>query len=164
VHLIYLLHQSSFCYLFILWVSCRYGSPTIDEIHQFSSSYSKRLEQVGEAGIIPKNLALEVSSPGAERVLHIPQDLERFKQLPMYVRYLESGEEKETEAEAKEKDGILELESVDTERGSSVWKLATVRINCKLVGKGRGLNKKKREWRHDLPFDSIRLVRLYIDL
>ncbi len=97
-------------------------------------------------------------------MLHIPQDLERFKQLPMYVRYLESGEEKETEAEAKEKDGILELESVDTERGSSVWKLATVRINCKLVGKGRGLNKKNREWRQHLPFDSIRLVRLYIDL
>ncbi|KAH9545434.1 hypothetical protein CY35_12G048200 [Sphagnum magellanicum] len=145
-------------------LSDKYGSPTIDEIHQFSSSYSKRLEQAGEAGIIPKNLALEVSSPGAERVLHIPQDLERFKQLPMYVRYLESGEEKETEAEAKEKDGILELESVDTETGSSVWKLATVRINCKLVGKGRGLNKKNREWRQHLPFDSIRLVRLYIDL
>jgi ribosome maturation factor RimP len=164
VHLIYLLHQSSFCYLFILWVSCRYGSPTIDEIHQFSSSYSKRLEQAGEAGIIPKNLALEVSSPGAERVLHIPQDLERFKQLPMYVRYLESGEETETEAEAKEKDGILELESVDTESMCSVWKLANVRINRESIGKGRGLNKKQREWKRQIPFESLQLVRLYIDL
>jgi hypothetical protein len=42
---------------------CRYGSPTIDEIQQFSSSYSKSLERSGEAGIIPKNLAFEVWTP-----------------------------------------------------------------------------------------------------
>ncbi|CAM6010624.1 unnamed protein product [Sphagnum balticum] len=141
-------------------LSDKYGSPTIDEIQQFSSSYSKSLEQSGEAGIIPKNLALEVSSPGAERVVQIPQDLERFKELPMYVRYLGTG----TGEQAEEKDGVLELESVDTEGGSSVWKIANVRINRELVGKGRGLNKKQREWRVQMPFESLQLVRLYIDL
>jgi len=103
---------------------------------------------------------LQVSSPGAERVVQIPQDLERFKELPMYVRYLGTG----TGEEAEEKDGVLELESVDTEGGSSVWKIANVRINRELVGKGRGLNKKQREWRVQMPFESLQLVRLYIDL
>ncbi len=88
-------------------------------------------------------------------MVQIPQDLERFKELPMYVRY--SGT-------AEEKDGVFELESVDTEGGSSVWKIANVRINRELVGKGRGLNKKQREWRVQMPFESLQLVRLYIDL
>jgi ribosome maturation factor RimP len=105
-------------------------------------------------------LSLQVSSPGAERVVQIPQDLERFKELPMYVRYLGTG----TGEEAEEKDGVLELESVDTEGGSSVWKIANVRINRELVGKGRGLNKKQREWRVQMPFESLQLVRLYIDV
>ncbi|CAM6047770.1 unnamed protein product [Sphagnum compactum] len=141
-------------------LSDKYGSPTIDEIQQFSSSYSKSLERSGEAGIIPKNLAFEVSSPGAERVVQIPQDLERFKELPMYVRYLETG----IGEEAEEKDGVFELESVDTESKCSVWKLANVRINRESIGKGRGLNKKQREWRCQMPFESLQLVRLYIDL
>jgi len=101
-----------------------------------------------------------VSSPGAERVVQIPQDLERFKELPMYVRYLETG----IGEEAEEKDGVFELESVDTESTCSVWKLANVRINRESIGKGRGLNKKQREWRCQIPFESLQLVRLYIDL
>jgi len=101
-----------------------------------------------------------VSSPGAERVVQIPQDLERFKELPMYVRYLETG----IGEEAEEKDGVYELESVDTESMCSVWKLANVRINRESIGKGRGLNKKQREWKRQIPFESLQLVRLYIDL
>lgn len=94
--------------------------------------------------------------------MRIPQDLERFKDLPMYVRYIESAGDSTTET--PEKDGILELESVDMEVGSAKWKLADVRLNRELAGKGRGLTRKQRDWRVDLPFESIRLVRLYIDL
>lgn len=103
-----------------------------------------------------------MSSPGAERVVRIPKDLERFKDLPMYVRYIESSSD--SNAETPEKDGILELDSVDMEVGSAKWKLADVRLNRELTGKGRGLNRKQRDWRVDLPFESIQLVRLYIDL
>jgi len=39
---------------------CRYGSPTMDEIQQFSSSYSKLLDKAGEKKIIPEDYALEV--------------------------------------------------------------------------------------------------------
>ena len=94
--------------------------------------------------------------------MHIPKDLERFKDLPMYVRYIESSSD--TSAETVEKDGILELELVNMEAGFAKWKLADVRLNRELAGKGRGLNKKQRDWRIDLPFESIQLVRLYIDL
>lgn len=103
-----------------------------------------------------------MSSPGAERVVRIPQDLERFKDLPMYVRYIESSGD--SGAETPEKDGIMELECVDMQVGCAKWKLADVRLNRDLAGKGRGLTRKQRDWRVDLPFESIQLVRLYIDL
>lgn len=143
-------------------LSDKYGSPTMDELQKYSASYSKLLDTAGEAKAVPDDLALEVSSPGAERVVRIPKDLERFKDLPMYVRYIESSSD--SNAETPEKDGILELDSVDMEVGSAKWKLADVRLNRELTGKGRGLNRKQRDWRVDLPFESIQLVRLYIDL
>jgi hypothetical protein len=80
----------------------------------------------------------------------------------MYVRYIESPSD--SSAETPEKDGVLELESVDMDAGSAKWKLADVRLNRELAGKGRGLNRKQRDWRLDLPFESTQLVRLYIDL
>lgn len=94
--------------------------------------------------------------------MRIPQDLERFKDLPMYVRYVEATAD--GDADSVEKDGILELESVDTEGGSATWKLANVRINRDLAGKGRGMNRKQRDWRAQLPFESLHVVRLYLDL
>jgi hypothetical protein len=39
---------------------CRYGSPTMDELQKYSSSYSKLLDKVEEAKTIPDDLALEV--------------------------------------------------------------------------------------------------------
>lgn len=103
---------------------------------------------------------LQVSSPGAERVVRIPQDLERFKDLPMYVSYIETS----SDSSSEEKDGILELESFDVESGSAKWKLANVRLNRDLAGKGRGMNRKQRDWRLDLSFENTRMVRLYIDM
>lgn len=80
----------------------------------------------------------------------------------MYVRYLEKA--RNDAEEVPEKDGILELESIDTDGGTVTWKLANVRINRELTGKGRGLNRKQRDWRAQLPFESLQLVRLYIDV
>jgi ribosome maturation factor RimP len=138
-------------------LSDKYGSPTMVDLEKFTSSYAKRLADAGEPDI-----SVQVSSPGAERVVRIPQDLERFKDLPMYVRYVETSAD--GDADSVEKDGILELESVDTEGGSATWKLANVRINRDLAGKGRGMNRKQRDWRAQLPFESLHVVRLYLDL
>ena len=83
----------------------------------------------------------QVSSPSAERIVRVPQDLERFKDLPMYVRYLEETAESGIQGQ----DGIFHLDSVEMESGYSTWKLANVKLNRQLLGKGRALNKKKTE-------------------
>lgn len=141
-------------------LSNKYGSPSIDDIRTFSSLYLEQLDEAKQAGLLPDNLALEVSSPGAERIVRVPQDLERFKDLPMYVRYLEET----AESGSNEQDGIFQLDFVDMESGYSTWKLANVKLNKQLLGKGRALNKKQRQWRLRLPFASLVFVRLYLEI
>ncbi|MCO5601219.1 hypothetical protein L7F22_055338 [Adiantum nelumboides] len=144
--------------------SDRYGSPTMVEIESFSSIYKRRLEEAGLDGTIPDNIALEVSSPGAERVVQVPDQLLRFKDLPMLVRYEEAQENESTKPSPVVKDSILQLATVETELGKSVWKLANVRVNRDQAVKGRGLTRKQKEWRLEVPFSSLRLVRLYMDI
>lgn len=141
-------------------LSNKYGSPSIDDIRIFSSLYLEQLNEAKQAGVLPDNLALEVSSPGAERIVRVPQDLERFKDLPMYVRYLEET----AESGSQEQDAIFQLDSVEMESGYSTWKLANVKLNRQLLGKGRALNKKQRQWRLRVPFASLLVVRLYLEI
>lgn len=141
-------------------LSNKYGSPSIDDIRTFSSLYLEHLDEAKQAGALPDNLTLEVSSPGAERIVRVPQGLERFKDLPMYVRYLEET----AEGGSQEQDGIFQLDSVEMESGYSTWKLANVKLNRQLLGKGRALNKKQRQWRLRVPFASLVLVRLYLEI
>lgn len=102
-----------------------------------------------------------MSSPGVERVIRIPQDLERFKERNMYVKYVSA--EVET-GESSECDGVFRLVSFDLERKFCTWGLADVRLNREKAGKGRPLNKKQREWRLDTPFDAVLLVRIYSEI
>ena len=99
-------------------------------------------------------LCSQVSSPGVERVVRVPQDLERYKERSMYVRY--ANEEAETEG-----DGIFRLVSFDVEAKSCVRGIADIRVNREKAGKGRPLSKKQREWRLETSFESLRLVRLH---
>ncbi|KAL0314418.1 UNVERIFIED_CONTAM: hypothetical protein Sangu_2286200 [Sesamum angustifolium] len=57
----------------------RSGSPSMTDIEAFSTTYRARLNEAETTGSVPENICLEVSSPGVERVVRIPQDLERFK-------------------------------------------------------------------------------------
>ncbi|KAL3694876.1 hypothetical protein R1sor_008527 [Riccia sorocarpa] len=136
-------------------MSEQYGSPTMKEIEDFIVKYRAILDS---CEVIPDNISVEVSSPGAERMVKIPGELERFKQLPMYVQYYED------ESRKVEKDGVLELDSLDSGSGMTVWKLANVKLNRELSGKGRPLNSKQRKWRAQVPADSLKLVRLYLDV
>lgn len=90
-------------------------------------------------------------------MVRVPQDLERFKDRPMYVRYTTEGDDEE------ERDGVLRLESFDLETKRCIWGLADVKVNREKAGKGRPLNKKQKEWRLDTPFQSLVLVRIYAD-
>lgn len=102
-----------------------------------------------------------MSSPGVERVVRVPQDLDRFKDRPMYVKYVTKVDETGSSSEC---DGVFRLMSFDLGTSSCIWGLADVRINREKAGKGRPLNKKQREWRLTTPFDSLRLVRFYSEI
>ena len=78
----------------------------------------------------------------------------------MYVRYLEETAESGSQGQ----DGIFHLDSVEMESGYSTWKLANVKLNRQLLGKGRALNKKQRQWRLRVPFASLVVVRLYLEI
>lgn len=56
----------------------KYGSPSLDDIERFSRELSQRLSALlGEEAA--GSLEVEVSSPGAEREVEVPRDLERFR-------------------------------------------------------------------------------------
>ncbi|KAK9748849.1 hypothetical protein RND81_02G085100 [Saponaria officinalis] len=139
-------------------LSTKSGSPSMSDIEAFSTAYRTRLDEAELAKTIPENISLEVSSPGVERVIRVPQDLDRFKERPMYVKYITEVTDANTSTET---DGIFRLVSFDLETNSCTWGLADVRINREKAGKGRPMSKKQREWRLTTPFDSIRLVRIY---
>ncbi|MCD7469714.1 hypothetical protein HAX54_008881 [Datura stramonium] len=132
------------------------GSPSLMDIEAFSSRYREKLDEAEVAGSVPNNIYLEVSSPGVERVIRIPQDLDRFKDRPMYVKYVSD--------EVAEHEGVLRLVSFNLETNTCIWGLADVRANREKAGKGRPLSKKQREWRLETPFTSLRLVRLYSEM
>ncbi|XXG70900.1 hypothetical protein AAC387_Pa07g0277 [Persea americana] len=102
----------------------------------------------------------EVSSPRVERIAQVPQEHDWFKDLPMYVKYVT--EEASTES-PKESDGVFKLVSFNLESSYCTWSIADVRKNREQAGEGRPLSKKQREWRLQMPFDSLRLVRLNSD-
>nr|CAD1824594.1 unnamed protein product [Ananas comosus var. bracteatus] len=60
-------------------LSSKYGSPSMNDIEAFSSAYQSRLDEAELGKRIPENISLEVSSPGVERVVRVPEELERFK-------------------------------------------------------------------------------------
>ncbi|KAJ8513065.1 hypothetical protein OPV22_003499 [Ensete ventricosum] len=138
----------------------KYGCPSIEEIESFNSLYKKLLDEMVESGEMPLDLALQVSSPGAERLLRVPEDMNRFKEMPMRVQYLEREEAVESKHH-QQKVGVFLIESIDADAGHCTWKLADVRENR--AGKGRPLNRKQRDWRLQLPFEAVKMVTLYSD-
>lgn len=139
----------------------KYGCLDVEEMEKFSKLYKGRLDEVGQSGEIPDNLALEVSSPGAERLLKVPEDLDRFKQMPMCVYFLE---EIHNSKHQQPSEKVLMLESIDSESQQCVWKLANVKENREELGKGRPLSRKQKDWRLAVTFQAIEKVQLYLDV
>ncbi|KAF7008586.1 hypothetical protein CFC21_023310 [Triticum aestivum] len=135
----------------------RYGCPGIEEIENFNRLYKQKLDEIIERGEIPLDLALEISSPGAERLLKVPGDLDRFKDMAMRVQYHAEGDGLISD----QMDGIFMLESVDIQAEHCVWKLADVSENR--AGKGRPLNRKQKDWRLQTSFDAVMKATLYLD-
>ncbi|KAG7586385.1 Ribosome maturation factor RimP N-terminal [Arabidopsis thaliana x Arabidopsis arenosa] len=139
-------------------LSNEYGCPTMDKLEEFSREFKKRLDDAGAAKLVPEDLALEVSSPGAERLLRVPEDLPRFKEMPMTVSYVE-----ETNSRKVVKTAVFLLESIDAESDNCVWKLADVKENRDPESKGRPLSRKQKDLRITLPFTDHKKINLYLD-
>ncbi|XP_022149048.1 uncharacterized protein LOC111017562 [Momordica charantia] len=139
-------------------LSNEFGCPSLEDLESYTQEYKKRLGATGALGKIPDDLALEVSSPGAERLLKVPDDLFRFKAMPMQVSYLE-----DVVPGGTENDGVFILDHVETESKSCVWKLANVRENRDPLSKGRPLTRKQKEWRLELPYANHKKVFLYLE-
>ncbi|KAI7750835.1 hypothetical protein M8C21_003032 [Ambrosia artemisiifolia] len=135
-----------------------YGCPSLEDIQSYSHEYKKKLDEAGGVGGFPSDLALEVSSPGADRLLRIPGDLERFQNMAMRVKYVEHEDPR-----SPGKEGIFFLESIETESGSCVWKLADVKENRDPSSKGRPMSRKQKDWRLKLPYEKLEQVTLYLD-
>ncbi|KAI4386419.1 hypothetical protein MLD38_004351 [Melastoma candidum] len=146
-----------YIYVRIDKLSNKYGCPDMEEIESYSHEYKKRLDEAGSLGKLPDNLALEVSSPGAERLLKVPDDLSRFQDMAMVVTYVEG------ESINSEKTGVFFLDSVETESATCVWRLADVKENRDPQAKGRPLSRKQKDWRLKLPHAMCRKVTLHID-
>ncbi|KAK4273932.1 hypothetical protein QN277_017232 [Acacia crassicarpa] len=142
-------------------LSNKSGSPTMEDIEAFSTAYRAKLDEAELAKFVPEDISLEVSSPGVERIVRIPNDLDRFKERPMYVKYMSN---EDLEGSSTESEGVFRLIAFDLETRCCTWGLADVKVNRAKAGKGRPLNKKQREWRLSTPFDSLRLVRLYSEM
>lgn len=128
-----------------------YGSPTLDEIGEFSRDFNQLLESnLGEEAA--GSIEIEVSSPGAERSVKIPDELLRFKALPMAVCSTDAPEPR-----------IFNFLSVLEDGTTTVWAYADVRAN-RSMGKGRGLSKKQKEMQFTIPIENIISVNIHLDV
>ncbi|CAL5188566.1 unnamed protein product [Lathyrus oleraceus] len=139
-------------------LTSEYGCPSMEELESYNQEFKKRLDEVGALGDIPDDLALEVSSPGADRILKVPDDLTRFEDMPMRVSYTEN-----IESNCREVDGVFFLDSIEKDSETCVWKLADVKENRDPTKKGKPLNRKQKDWRLRLSFDLHTMVTLYVD-
>ncbi|CAI5519824.1 unnamed protein product, partial [Closterium sp. Naga37s-1] len=120
-----------------------YGSPMVEDIDSFLRDFNALVIAAGERGELPQDIQIEVSSPGAERVVKVPDDLKRFKELPMYVHYRlpseadNTGDEEANKGDlsaggstsavapgGKTSEEILSLVEVDEEERVTVWRVA----------------------------------------
>lgn len=154
-----------------------YGSPQLEDIESFAKAFRGSLEEE-EPEITP---ATEVSSPGAERLLKLPDELDRFKGIPMRVCYYDHTNEAFTHdddaSQAIAKVEVLDLIQSDqtdmsvSSKGLSsnavtLWAPADVRANWRKRGKkvGQRLNAKERRERFQIPMHRIKQVNLHIDV
>lgn len=133
----------------------QYGSPSLDEVGDFSRALYAELESaLGEE--VAGDIEVEVSSPGAERLVKVPEELERFAELPMRVEY--DGPEEGADVLSQ----VLQYQEISGDGAVTRWKLADVRANR--TGKGKPLNKKQRETVIEIDVGAIKQINLHVDI
>lgn len=92
--------------------------------------------------------------------MKVPDELPRFKDMPMRLSYVEDGEMKHNH---QEKAGVFFVDLIDNESEECVWKLADVKENRDPQCKGRLLSRKQKDWRLRLSFANCKKVTLYLN-
>ncbi|RME90908.1 MAG: hypothetical protein D6767_06110 [Candidatus Hydrogenedentota bacterium] len=118
------------------------GSPTIEDCEEYTHLFRLKLEALQDARY--SEAAIDVSSPGAEREIRSEEDLIRFADKPMAVRYYE-----EDGTEKKSVFNFIEKTSTGYR-----WKEAVLK---------RGNTKKKARGEKIIPPEKIRDIHLYLD-
>ena len=125
---------------------------------------------------------------GAERMVRVPSELQRFQALPMLVspcpvesdqgiscnltgHYMTltralpvigdlTGVQVTHETESEKGSRVLRLIEMDAEAGTSVWGLADVKVNR---DKRQKLTKRQDAQRFEIPLSAIKQARLHLD-
>ncbi len=122
------------------------GSVTIEECETYSRLFRMKLDaEISESD--QKSYSLEVSSAGAEREISFPDDLERFRELPMKVSFLKEG---------TIRNAVLDY--VRQEKETIFWKMAAVKFN-----KNQGIYKKNGNAEIGINITDIQRINLYLD-
>ncbi len=122
------------------------GSVTIEECETYSRLFRMKLDaEISESD--QKSYSLEVSSAGAEREISFPDDLERFKELPMKVSFLNEG---------TVRNAVLNY--IRHERDVVFWKMAAVKFN-----KNQGIYKKTENAEIVINIADIQKINLHLD-
>lgn len=134
--------------------SDEYGSPSLDEVAVFSTQFADEYHKaIGEAA---EDIAVEVSSPGAERQVRVPQDLIRFQHLPMLVTF-------QLKDSTKTDTKVLELVSYNEADATAEWKLADVKQNRSGKGVSK-LSKKQAGQRYEMSLAALLKVNLHLEV
>ena len=101
-------------------------------------------------GLTPDNYSLEVASAGAERELRLPEDLERFRGLPLKLRYRDS--------EGKDRSDLVVFQGIENDAGEASFEPYTPKR------KRRSKGEKKQNGREiRLPLCEMIRANLYLD-
>lgn len=126
-----------------------YGSPNVEDCERFTKLFRLKLDAIATQGDMPVSYSIEVSSPGAEREIRFPEELERFRALPLKVYY--QGDN------GKGRQDILSFRKL--ENGTSFWNLADVKFNRK----SGIITKKNKDEIREIENAKVRKVSLFLD-
>ena len=131
------------------------GSPTLAECASYSRVYNSRLEEFiqnqGAESSLSKAYTIEISSPGAQRKIKVPDELNRFYGQPMKVKYYKNNNDVQWCE-------VLMFRDFD-ENSQSLWQIADTKFNQK-QGK---IKKNKISSIFKIPLSQIKQVNLFID-
>ncbi len=121
------------------------GAVSVGDCEEFSKRLSLLIDQAVErqdpgvpAGLTAENYTLEVSSAGAERELRLPEELSRFRDVPIKLRYEEADGKEDTAvvvSQGKGEDGLYLFTAYAGKRRKRKQKFKELRLDPSKIRK-----------------------------